>query len=185
MADYVKVYYKKFWDHAKEPTRATPYSAGSDLYSAFEYCLPAKGQVTVDTGIGVVMPLTHYGKLVSKSRLAHEHAIYVEAGAVDPDYTGPIFVILNNQSGKNYLIEQLEPIAQIIYQKMALPIYEEIQCIPQTRRGNQGLGVADTDEQISRPTSATTKTSGTLTTMTTTMSSTSENFETSTRDMSN
>lgn len=167
MAEYIKIYYKKFWDHAKEPTRATPYSVGSDLYSAFEYCLPKKEKITIDTGIGVVIPLTHYGKIVSKSCLAHEHAIYVEAGAVDPDYTGPVFVILNNQGDKDYLVQQGEPVAQIIYQKMSLPIYEEIQCIPQTKRGNQGLGVADTNKQISRPKSAVTRTSTTFTTTTT------------------
>ena len=91
--------------------------------------------MTIDTGIGVVIPLAYYGNIMSKSRLAHEHAIYVEAGAVDPDYTGPIFVILNNQGDENYLVKQGEPIAQVIYQKMALPIYEEIQNIPLTKRG--------------------------------------------------
>ena len=171
MAEYIKIYYKKFWDHAKEPTHATPYSVGSDLYSAFEYCLPKKEKVTIDTGIGVVIPLAYYRNLISKSHLAHKHAIYVEASTVDPDYTGPIFVILNNQGNKDYLVKQGEPIAQIIYQKMALPIYEEIQNIPLTKCGNQGLGVADTDKQISRPRSTTTKTSATFT-MTTTTSTT-------------
>ena len=152
MAEYIKVYYKKFWDHAKEPTHATPYSVGSDLYSAFEYCLPRNEKVTIDTGIGVVIPLAYYGNLISKSRLAHEHAIYVEAGAVNPDYTGPIFVILNNQGDEDYLV------------------YEEIQNLPLTKRGSRGLGVADTSKQITRTQSATTRASTTFTT--TTMTST-------------
>ena len=50
----LKVYYKKFWEHAKVPHRATPFSAGSDLYSAFEYCVPKEGQTAIDTGIGAV-----------------------------------------------------------------------------------------------------------------------------------
>ena len=44
MAEYIKVYYKKFWEHAKVPDRATPFSAGSDLYSAFEYCIPREAK---------------------------------------------------------------------------------------------------------------------------------------------
>ena len=55
MAEYIKVYYKKFWEHAKVPDRATPFSAGSDLYSAFEYCIPREGQTAIDTGIGTVI----------------------------------------------------------------------------------------------------------------------------------
>ena len=57
MAEYIKVYYKKFWEHAKVPDRATPFSAGSDLYSAFEYCIFREGQTAIDTGIGAVIPL--------------------------------------------------------------------------------------------------------------------------------
>ena len=55
MAEYIKVYYKKFWEHAKVPDRATPFSAGSDLHSAFEYCIPKEGQTAIDTGIGAVI----------------------------------------------------------------------------------------------------------------------------------
>ena len=61
MAEYIKVYYKKFWEHAKVPDGATPFSAGSDLYSAFEYCIPKQGQTAIDTGIGAVIPPTHQG----------------------------------------------------------------------------------------------------------------------------
>ena len=50
MAEYIKVYYKKFWEHAKVPDRANPFSAGSDLYSAFEYCIPREGQTAIDSG---------------------------------------------------------------------------------------------------------------------------------------
>ena len=59
MAEYIKIYYKKFREHAKVPDRATPFSAGSDLYSAFENCIPREGQTAIDTGIGAVIPPTH------------------------------------------------------------------------------------------------------------------------------
>ena len=144
MAEYIQVYYQKFWEHAKEPTRATPFSVGSDLYSAFEYCIPRKGQTTVDTGVGVIIPPAYQGHIMSKSKLAHEHSLHVGAGAVDPDYIRPIFVVVNNHSDKDYLLKQGEAIAQIVYQKVALPIYEEVQQLPSTLRGRRGLGTADT-----------------------------------------
>ena len=83
MAEYIKVYYKKFWEHAKVPDRATPFSAGSDLYSAFEYCIPREGQTAIDTGIGAVIPPTHQGHIYSKSKLAYERSLHVGAGVVD------------------------------------------------------------------------------------------------------
>ena len=132
MAEYIKVYYKKFWEHAKVPDRATPFSAGSDLYSAFEYCIPREGQTAID----------HQGHIYSKSKLANEQSLHVGAGVVDPDYTGPIFVVLCNPTKKDELIKQGEAVAQIVYQRIALPIYVEIEELPITEQGT-GLGTDD------------------------------------------
>ena len=37
--EYIKVSYTKYWEFAQVPTRQTPFSVGSDLYSAFDYCI--------------------------------------------------------------------------------------------------------------------------------------------------
>ena len=133
MAEYIKIHYKKFWEHAKVPDRATPFSAGLDLYSAFEYCIPKEGQTTIDTGIGVVIPPTHQGHIYCKSKLAHEHSLHIGTGLIDPNYIGPISVVLCNPTKKDELIKQGEAVAQIVYQGMALPIYLEIVELPNTQ----------------------------------------------------
>ena len=148
MAEYIKIYYKKFWEHAKVLDRATPFSAGSDLYSAFEYCIPREGQATIDTGIGAVIPPTHQGHIYSKSKLAYERSLHIGAGVVEPEYTGPIFVVLCNPTKKDELIKQGEAVAQIVYQRIALPIYVEIEELPITKQGNHGLGTDDTTKWL-------------------------------------
>ena len=100
------------------------------MYSAFKYCIPRKGQATIDTGIGALIPPMNQGHIFSKSKLAHKRSLHVRAGTVNPDYTGPIFVALCNSGDKDQLIEHGDPIAQIVYQKIAFPIYEEIKHLP-------------------------------------------------------
>ena len=90
-----------------------------------------------------MIPPTHQGHIYSKSKLAYEHSLHVGAGVIDPDYTGPIFVVLCNRIKKDELIKQGEAVAQIVYQRIALPIYVEIEELPVTGRGKRGLGTDD------------------------------------------
>ena len=76
--------------------------------------IPREGQTAIDTGIGTVIPPTHQGHIYFKSKLACERSLHVGAGVVDPDYTGPIFVVLCNPTKKDELIKQGEAVAQIV-----------------------------------------------------------------------
>ena len=64
------------------PTRATPYAAGLDLYSAQNILLPAFGKVRVNTGLRIGMPHGTYGRLASRSGLAWDHRVTVQGGVV-------------------------------------------------------------------------------------------------------
>ena len=141
--EYVQLYWKRVWDHAKAPTRATPLAAGTDLYSAFEYFIPPGGKVTVDTGLQVVIPSGYYGRLAAKSGKSKNHSLEVGAGVIDVDYVGSLQVIMYNHSDKPYEIVQGEPIVQIILEKISIPLLEEIQEISPTTRGDRGFGALD------------------------------------------
>ena len=52
-------------------------------------------------------------------------------------------MVLCNPTKKDELIKQGEAVAQIVYQRIALPIYVEIEELPITKRGNCGLGADD------------------------------------------
>ena len=107
---YVKLYWKRVWDHAKAPTRATPLAAGTDLYSAFEYFIPPRVKVIVHTGLQVVIPSGYYGRLAAKSGKSKNHSLEVGTGVIDMDYVGSLQVIMYNHSDKPYEIVQGEPI---------------------------------------------------------------------------
>ena len=130
--EYIKVSYTKYWEFAQVPTRQTPFSVELDLYSAFDYCIPKREIRVIDTGVGVIIPLGYYGRLAPHSGLTYKHFLDVKAGVIDPDYTGPICVILFNHGDQDYPITRGDSVAQIIYEKVGIPIYEETRSIPQT-----------------------------------------------------
>ena len=57
-------------------------------------------------------------------------------------------MVLCNPTKKDEFIKQGEAIAQIVYQRIALPIYVEIEELPNTKQGNRGLGADDTTKWL-------------------------------------
>ena len=141
--EYVKLYWKRFWEHAKPPTRATPFAAGLDLYSAFDYMIVPNGKAVVDTGIQFVFPQGYYGRLAGKSGNSSKYSIEIGAGVIDSDYTGSVKAIVYNHSEQPLEIHQGKCIVQMILEKIAFPLLEEIQQLQPTERGELGFGSLD------------------------------------------
>ena len=94
----------------------------------------------IPTQIKLQIPLGHYGSLASKSGLAILHQLHVGAGIIDPDYMGEIIVLLINTASHVHPIMKGDPIAQLILEKVSIPILNEVKELPPTTRGNQGCG---------------------------------------------
>ena len=60
--------------------------------------VPAAGRCVVATDISVAIPDGLYGRIAPRSGLAVKHFIDVGAGVVDPDYRGPLGIVLFNHS---------------------------------------------------------------------------------------
>ena len=126
---------------AKNPTRATSYAAGIDLYSCFNYVVPAHGKVMIATGVSMTMPFGTYGRLASKSGNSLYHSLEVGAGIVDSDYTGEIWVLLYNFSKEPYLVKKGHPVAQLVLEKAEIPdLVYQTGPTKSAVRGNQGFG---------------------------------------------
>ena len=125
---------------AVAPTRATEGSAGLDFYSPAYYIISPYGQLLVPTQIKLQIPLGYYGRLASKSGLAILHQLHVGAGVIDPDYMGEIMVLLINTASCVYNIAKGTPIAQLILEKISIPILKEVNKLLPTTRGAQGCG---------------------------------------------
>ena len=137
---YIELPFVNISADAVTPTRATGGSAGLDFYSPADYIIPPHGQLLVPTQIRLQIPLGYYGRLASKSGLAILHQLHVGAGVIDPDYTGKVMVLLINTASRVYNIAKGAPIAQLILEKISVPLLKEVKELPPTTRGAQGCG---------------------------------------------
>ena len=138
--DHVELLFVKMSSDAVTPTRATENSVGLDFYSPADCIIPPYCQLLIPTQIKLRIPLGHYGRLASKSGLAILHHLHVGAGVIDPNYTGEIKILLTNTAPHAHSIVKGDPIAQLILEKVSLPILKRVKELPPTTRGEQGCG---------------------------------------------
>ena len=138
--ELIELPFVKMSVNAVTPTRATEGSVGLDFYSPAHYIIPPHSHFLIPTQIKLQIPLGHYGRLASKSSLAILHQLHVGAGVIDPDYTGEIMVLLINTASHVHTINKGDPIAQLILEKVSIPVLKEIKVLPPTTRGGHGCG---------------------------------------------
>jgi len=135
---------KKLQPHAKLPQRATPTSAGADLCACLTepLLLPAKGRVTVPTGVAVEIAPGWAGFVFGRSGHGIRHGIVPAnaVGVIDADYRGEIMVGLVNQGDQDYTIQPGERIAQLVLLPVALAEIVEVESLSDTQRGANGFG---------------------------------------------
>ena len=124
--DHVELLIANMSTDAVTPTRATEGSVGLDFYSPANYIISPCNQLLISTQIKLGIPLGHYGRLASKSGLAILHHLHVGVGVIDPDYTGEIKVLLTNTAPHAHSIIRGDPIAQLILDKVSLPILKRV-----------------------------------------------------------
>jgi dUTP pyrophosphatase len=88
--------FSKLTEFAYAPTKATPYAAGFDLYSAYDYTIEPGNKQLVMTDIQIALPDECYGRIAPRSGLASKNFIDVGAGVIDRDYRGNVGVLLFN-----------------------------------------------------------------------------------------
>ena len=138
--DLIELPFVKMSTDAVTPTRAKEGSVGLDFYSPADYIIPPHSQLLIPTQIKLRIPLGHYGRLASKSGLAILHQLHVGVGVIDPDYMGEIMVLLINTASRVHPIIKGDPIAQLILEKISIPILKEVKELPPTTRGAHGCG---------------------------------------------
>ena len=138
--DYVELLFVKMSNNAITPTRATEGLVGLDFYSPANYIIPPCSQLLIPTQIKLGIPSGHYGRLTSKSGLAILHHLHVGAEVIDSDYIGEIKVLLINTAPHAHCIIKGDPIAQLILEKVSLPMLKAVKELPSTARGEQGCG---------------------------------------------
>lgn len=136
---------KKLRDNAVVPKRATPGSAGMDLYACIDEAVTVKPHecVKIPTGIAIALPSAELGAFIfARSGLAVKHGVAPAncVGVVDSDYRGEVIVGLVNQFEEPYTIEPNERIAQLVIMPVSLPEIELCDELDETQRGEGGFG---------------------------------------------
>ena len=82
------------------------------------------------------------GFIFSRSGLGTKEGLVISqgVGVVDPDYRGEIKVSLLNTSESERLVRLGQRIAQIVFMPVCRPLFEVVDELSQTRRGQGGFG---------------------------------------------
>ncbi len=141
----VKVVSSLFSQEELLPEYKTPGSAGMDLRAAIAEPVTLKpGEIRlVPSGIAISLGETRAVALVyARSGLAAKHGIALAngVGVIDADYRGEILCPLINQSQREFTLNPLERMAQLVITPMFMPPLEVVEELDDTQRGSGGFG---------------------------------------------
>ena len=138
--------------NAKLPTWESVNSAGVDLYACLsDEQMPVvqinPGEtVMISVGIKTEFAPGHVALIHARSGLAAKKGLAPanKVGVIDADYRGEWFVALHNHSNDIQIVEDGDRIAQVLFQEIEHPTFEEVEELSETERGEGGFGSTGT-----------------------------------------
>ena len=126
------------------PTYETTASAGVDLRANLTETITLKSleRTLVKTGVFLEIPEGYEAQVRPRSGLALKKGVTVlnSPGTIDADYRGEVGVILINLSNEDFVIENGERIAQLVFAKVEQAQWLEVETLSETNRGEGGFG---------------------------------------------
>ena len=142
MSKAVNVKYFTETVFAKELQKATEESAGYDLYAAeAKTILPGKNDL-VSLDLRWAIPKGFCGRIFPRSSIIKDNNVTVEAGLIDADYRGLVYVILVNHSEKVFTVRTGDRIAQAVFFEKFDVRFEKVskqEELGVTKRGSGGF----------------------------------------------
>ena len=130
------------------PAYATAGAAGMDLLAAVAepVTLAPGARTLVPTGLKIALPAGYELQVRPRSGLALKHGIILpnSPGTVDEDYRGELQVIVMNAGEAAFTIERGMRIAQAVVSPVVRARWQEVDTLPETVRGEGGLGSTGT-----------------------------------------
>jgi dUTP pyrophosphatase len=138
----IQIDFFKRLDSAKLPVYSTEQAVGADVFSAKNYIIPSKQTQLIDTGLDCRIPAGYELQVRSRSGLALKNNVIVlnSPGTIDPDYTGPLGVILYNGGDTDFIIQIGDRIAQLVVAHAYKGVFNFTQESKDTARGSGGFG---------------------------------------------
>ncbi|GGD16786.1 deoxyuridine 5'-triphosphate nucleotidohydrolase [Aquisalinus flavus] len=128
------------------PKYETALAAGADVRAAIPdgepLVLKPGERFMVPTGLAMALPPGWEAQMRPRSGLAAKHGIScVNApGTIDADYRGELKVILINHGAEDFTINRGDRIGQMVIAPVFQAIYEEVDELDETARGEGGFG---------------------------------------------
>jgi dUTP pyrophosphatase len=141
--DPVDVLIKRLDPELPLPARSHPGDAGADLVTAVDVELGPGERAIVPTGMAIALPDGYAAFVHPRSGLAAKHGVTIvnAPGTVDAGYRGEIRVtLLNTDAAAAVKFQRGDRIAQLVIQRVARPVFHEVDTLPGSARGDGGFG---------------------------------------------
>ncbi|MGH3407414.1 MAG: dUTP diphosphatase [Streptosporangiaceae bacterium] len=141
--DRVEILIKRLDPGLPLPARAHPGDAGTDLFAAQDVELAPGQRAVVPTGVAIALPDGYAAFVHPRSGLAARLGVTLvnAPGTVDAGYRGEIRVtLLNTDTERPVRLQRGDRIAQLVVQRVAYPVFHEVETLPGSARGEDGFG---------------------------------------------
>ena len=126
-----------------KPSKAREGSVGYDVFAFNDKIIPKKSVKKVCCGFKMKMSSGLFALMKSRSSYVLKN-LSVEAGVIDSDYRGLIYVCIRNHNNTDVLIKSDSKIAQMIFFNCINPKINVLESIDNdTERGEGGFGSTD------------------------------------------
>ena len=126
------------------PKYQTEGSVGIDLSASIidDILIRPNDRKLIPTGVAISLPQNIEGQVRPRSGLALKYGITVlnSPGTIDSDYRGEIKVILINLGKEDFLIQNNDRIAQLVFNEVVKVSLKEVDTLDQTSRDEKGFG---------------------------------------------
>jgi dUTP pyrophosphatase len=125
---------------AKYPSRNYKNDAGFDLPCCKTKILWPFQCIDLDTGWDIKIPDGFFGMIKTRSSTFFRRKILVLEGVIDPDYTGPLSVVIFNPTLIPKIVKKGERLGQLVILPLHYFPMAQVNELPLTGRGNRGFG---------------------------------------------
>ena len=122
------------------PIKATDGAAAFDIFTADAINIPPGEQAKIATKLSFEIPKGYYAQLLVRSSLAVKFRARIEAGTIDSDYRGEVFVLVSNNGTDPLKLSKNERFAQMVLHKTPDIIITPLDELTTTERDTGGFG---------------------------------------------
>lgn len=130
------------------PQYETIGSAGMDLRANLTapITLQSLERKLIPTGLFIELPMGYEAQIRPRSGLSYKKGLSLPntPGTIDSDYRGELKVIMINLSTEPQTITHGDRVAQMVIAKYEQAIFEEVEMLSDTKRGEGGFGSTGT-----------------------------------------